>query len=94
MNESKVKDLRPDGENFYISLSKLTGKAIKDVLGYPATDYGEAAFKPCVIVFADDSRCGVEGEHDYPYLTPFPKWDIPGLDQDTLNELSEESEQE
>jgi len=83
-------DLRPVGETLYISLSKLTGLEIADVLGYVTNEFGEPSLKVCMIKFTDGSYCGVEGEHDFPYLTTFPKWPIPGLDEATLQELDED----
>lgn len=90
----KLSELRPDGENFYISLGKLTGREVADVLGYAANEFGEPSFKVCRIIFADGSSCGVEGEHDFPYLVTYPDWPIPGLDQETLQELDEQGEEE
>jgi len=52
-----------------ISLSKLTGKPIKDVLGYISMEFGEPAFKLVKVILEDDTAFWCEGEHDMPYLT-------------------------
>lgn len=53
-----------------VSLSKLAGKKIKDVVGHPSTEFGDdaAVFQISKIVFDDDSVLFVEGEHDCPYI--------------------------
>lgn len=54
-----------------ISLTKLAGKSVKDVVGCSSTVFGDdvPVFRIFKIVFEDDSEVFVEGEHDCPYLS-------------------------
>lgn len=73
---------------FEISLSKLAGKAIKDVHGYITREKGVFFFKVTDIVFEDGAELNVEGEHDFPYLgTPYPGSPIPNLEDEVLEDL-------
>jgi hypothetical protein len=74
------------------SLSKLVGKSIKDVIGYFSSLDGTPSFKVTHIIFADDSEVGVEGEHDFPYIVTFAKWEQSNLDEDTLERLDNEQD--
>jgi len=65
------------GDSWYLSLSKLTGKKIKDIGGYITNEFGEPTFKLCFIEFEDGSQLGCEGEHDMPYTVTFAKWPMP-----------------
>lgn len=87
----KNADVRPDGDDFYISLSKLTGLGIADIWGYITSEFGEPVFKVSRIIFSNGLHCGVEGEHDFPYLTTYPSDVIPGIDDgDIMRELDED----
>lgn len=86
----ELSDILIEGDDYDISLSKLVGKTIKDVVGYITTEYGSAMFKLSYIVFEDGSQVGVEGEHDLPYVIEYAKWPMPNLDDDLLNELKEQ----
>lgn len=70
--KAKNKTYRPKGEDFCISLEKLTGKKIKDVWGFIGNALGEPSFCLCSIVYEDGSHSICEGEHDYPYLGDDP----------------------
>ena len=61
-----------DKSGNFISLSKLTDKKIKDVVGYFTNEFGEPCFKLCSVEFEDGSVCFAEGEHDLPYLINLP----------------------
>lgn len=84
------KSILADGSDYRISLVKLTGKQIKDVVGYLASEYSEPAFKVCAIVMEDGTEIGVEGEHDFPYLTPYRTQPQPNMDDDTIERLYKE----
>lgn len=75
-------------DGWTISLSKLTGKAVKDVTGYLAYDHDDVYFKVCDIVMADDTIIGVEGENDFPYLSFYPGENAqPNCDDETLGRI-------
>ena len=73
--------------SYEIGLSKLTGLKIKDVHGYISHEFGDPVIKVTYIEFEDGQHIGVEGEHDFPYLTPYPKYNVPNMDDETLEEL-------
>lgn len=69
-----------DGEDEVVypqlSLSKLTGKKIVDLVGYIASPYGgEPTFGISAVVFDDGSIQHVEGSHDWAYV--YWPWDNP-----------------
>ena len=70
--------------DYEFSLSVLTGKKIKDVVGYPSIGFGADTPVFCLteIIFEDGASIGVEGEHDFPYLSTWE--DIPNLDFSVL----------
>lgn len=85
-------DIAVEGSSYLISLVKLLeGKKIKDIHGYLSQEFGDATFKISYVLFEDDSQIGVEGEHDFPYLTDYPRWPQPNFDEDTLNRLHDET---
>lgn len=51
-------------DDFLLSLAKITSKKIKDVVGYITTEYGEPQFEVMHIVFDDDTKVWLHGEHD------------------------------
>lgn len=54
----------------YLSLSKMMGKKVTDIVGYVSPQYGDdPSFILCRVMFEDGSQAAVEGEHDCPYLT-------------------------
>jgi len=83
----KLNDVSEDG--FRVSLSKLIGKEIKDVVGYISSEYGPG-FALLEIVFEDGTQMGVEGEHDYPYLVQYRSQEQPNFDDETLTSLEKE----
>lgn len=90
MSEKNLKDVLVDGQDLYISLSKLTGKGIKDIQGYVSGfTPGDALFMLTDIVFDDDTKVRVEGEHDFPYLVEY-KDGSHNLDSETLERFDEE----
>lgn len=97
MSEEKVisaKDIKADNQpgDYLLSVKKLAGKEIKDIVGYLAYEFGFASFKICQIVFEDGTELGVGGEHDMPYIEmPYPDSSPPNFDEDTLERLYIES---
>lgn len=85
----QLKDIRPDGDTWQISLTKLTGLKIKDITGYITTEFGDPCFQLVGLVFEDGAEMGFEGEHDLPYLTSDPKHPVPNMDNETLQHLSD-----
>lgn len=63
----------PNPDKWTLSLAAVAGKKIKDIQGYISGELGDATFKLCDIVFEDGSIMGVEGEHDFPYITVYEK---------------------
>lgn len=53
----------------FISLSKLTGKQIKDIIGHVSMEFDEPTFQLFQIILEDNTIFWCEGEHDMPYLT-------------------------
>jgi hypothetical protein len=87
-----------DGSDLYFSLSKLTGKKVVDILGYPADPFGGTPlFQISHIVFEDGTTVFVEGEHDVAYIPAQGDEDddLANLNEDTLQDfLDEEQESE
>ena len=69
-----------------ISLAKLTGKKVKDVVGHLTKEFGDPTFQLSKIVLEDGSIIHCEGEHDMPYLTG-----IPGVSDEDLMSLNNEA---
>lgn len=82
----KAEDVKTD--DFGISLSKLVGKNIKDIVCHLSKEFGEditvVVFR---LVFEDGSIMGFEGEHDLPYLTEYRTQKQPNFDDETLSAL-------
>lgn len=78
--------------DFMMSLSKLTGKKVVDVTFYIVRQYGSWMMKVCDVVFEDGSTMGVEGEHDFPYLTEYTTYPMPNTDEESLREIYEQSD--
>lgn len=76
-------------DSWQISLTKLTGLKIKDIIGYiaKAPGYGELFFQPTWVVLEDGREIGIDGEHEFAYLTPIAHQNVPNLDDDTLADL-------
>jgi len=73
-------------DSWQTSLVKLTGLKIQDITGYITREHNTVMFKLCNVVLEDGREIGVEGEHDLPYLSPYPN-NVPNLDDDTLEDL-------
>lgn len=85
----RKEDVMADGSDYLLSLSKLTGRKIKDVQVYLSGKLGDLALVIRDIVFEDGSTCGVEGEHDFPYLVNYRR--TPTLpDDETMEDLNEQ----
>ena len=58
------------GNSDDVSLSKLVGKRIVDIVGNPTTPFNEnkPVFEIYFIIFEDGTRVWVEAEHDTAYL--------------------------
>ena len=82
--------VRADDSDYRVSLSKLIGKEVQDIVGYLSQEFGEVLFKLTKVVLADGSEMGVEGEHDFPYLVSYGKDSQPNFDDETLEALREE----
>jgi hypothetical protein len=89
----KMADVRPDRDDkrsYSISLTKLSGKKIKDVEGYVSKEFGDPAFQVTTLVFEDGTTTRFGGEHDIAYLENWGE-EVPNLDMDTLNDLYDEA---
>lgn len=82
--------IKEAGSDYRISLVKLTGLKIVDIVGTLTNEFGEPVFQLCDIVFEDNTEADVEGEHDLPYLTIYGDNAPPNLDNDTLERLYDE----
>jgi hypothetical protein len=80
--------LYDENNTTFFSLTKLTGKKIADITGYPSDPFGEAPiFKLFQIIFEDGTSSFVEGEHDVPYISGDG---IHNLDEETLQSFIDE----
>lgn len=83
----KIEDVTINGDKkSLISLNKLLGSKIKDVLGYVTMEFGDPTFKLSRVILEDDNELWVEGEHDLPYLTEGEK-PVKELDSEILQDL-------
>jgi len=87
-----LEDVKVEDNDYEISLAKLTGKQIVDVRGYLSCEFGDVTFKLTELVFADGTAMGIEGEHDFPYLTNYRTEPQPNFDDDTLQRLYDEGQ--
>jgi len=85
MNFKDVKATDEPGD-LGISLTKLTGKKIKDIVGHLTKEFGDPTFQLSMIVLEDGSIIHCEGERDMPYLTG-----IPGVSDEDLMSLNNEA---
>ena len=86
------KDVSWEDDSYYISLSKLFGKNIKDVVAYISGEFGDYTLAVNKLVFEDDSYLWFEGEHDLPYVVEGgmePSY----IDYEMLERLYHESEE-
>lgn len=68
MSAKPLNEILADGEKYFISLSKLTGKSIKDIEVTLSKECGSIGIKLFRVRFTDGTSAFVEGEHDHPYL--------------------------
>ncbi len=85
------KEVRVDGHDFYLSLMKMLpeGVIIQDIHGYVTNEFDEPSFKLCRMVLSNGKIIGVEGEHDYPYLTG-----IPGVSNEQMEAYSGDDDED
>lgn len=89
----KLSDVRPEGSSYGISLTKLAGVPIADVIGYISNEFGEPVFKVTKILFEDGTTTHVDGEHDIAYLSAFGENAPPSLVDETISDLYRQQEQ-
>jgi hypothetical protein len=78
-----------EGSDWLFSLSKLVGKKVVDVVGYPSDPFGDTPlFKIVEIIFEDETAVSVEGEHDVPYLPADDE--LNNMDEQTLQGFIED----
>lgn len=83
------KDFLYGDDDCEFSLSKLVGKKIVDVIGYPTNPFGAMPiFNVSHIIFDDGTRISLEGGHDTSYIPANDEFD--NMDEDTLERLIEE----
>lgn len=83
-----LKEVLADEEKYFISLSKLTGKQVKDIQITLSKEHGDFSIKPFRIEFTDGTSSFVEGEHDHPYLDS-----MLGVSDEQATALREEMDQ-
>ncbi len=66
-----LKDLLVEGSRYELSLTRMLEQPVVDVLGYISNEFGEPTFKLTRLVLENGVSVRVEGEHDFPYLTPY-----------------------
>jgi hypothetical protein len=81
----KLEDLMAG--NSYVSLKKLKGVGIADVLVSFTNEFGEADIQIHGILFKDGTSVLVEGEHDCAYIP-----ELPGVDLAELEALQKEQD--
>lgn len=64
--------------SYEISLAELAGAPVADIYGYIGAEFGQNNFKCTRVVFADGTWADIEGEHDFPYVSPDEE-DAPAL---------------
>jgi len=70
---------------YELSVNEILGKKIVDLYGYVSTEFGSEVFKLTRAVCDDESTIGIEGEHDFPYLSA----NIPELSEENLQKQRE-----
>jgi hypothetical protein len=85
----KLKDILEDGSDYRISLKKMFGTEISDIIVSLSTETGEVTVELLDVKLANGLSLGCEGEHDFPYLVSF--MDAPvNFDEETLESLYRE----
>lgn len=86
------KDFLAGGNDWLFSLSKLTGKKIADITGYPSDPLGVGpVFKIFAVVFDDGTMLHAEGEHDVPYIPSTEE--VHNMDEDTLQQFIDDEDE-
>lgn len=84
-------DVTPDNGEGVVSLTKLTGKRISEVVGVIRHVDGHGAqFLVMRLDFTDGSHLNVGSLHDTPILAPGRGLSQPGFDAETLDALAVE----
>lgn len=83
-----IKEIRPDDkpDDYTVSLTKLMGVPIKDILVSLSSEYGDVTLKLSQVVLEDGRTFFCEGEHDHPYLSDYARI----LDTDELEAMFRE----
>lgn len=89
----KKEDVLVEGSDWLVSLTKITGKQIKDIQMYPSMEFGDVTFKLCWVIFEDGSALDIDGEHDFPYVTDSYKHRMLP-DDDTMYDLYKQLNEE
>jgi hypothetical protein len=76
-----------EDSDYELSLTKLTGKKIVDVVGYVCKEFGGTLFQVTSIVLEGGERIFVEGEHDIVYAT-----ESVSLDEELIEKIYKEEE--
>lgn len=61
--------------DYLLSYNKVSGKKIKDLIGYISTEFNDPIFKIVNIIFEDNTSESVGGEHDIAYINSNNKID-------------------
>lgn len=88
MKKVNLDDVRVEGSDYLLSLSKIAGKKVVDVTGYISREYDEPTFKISRLVLEDGRELMVEGEHDFPYVADDVGGD--GVLEDLYNQDNDE----
>lgn len=91
-NRPKHDAVAHEGSDYEVSLSKLVGKKVVDLIGYPSSEFGKdvPVFKVTEVIFEDGTSDRLEGEHDIPYIPTGGSKPI--LTEEMLNALLLEEE--
>ena len=83
----KHEEVKIEWSTYEIGLTKVVGKKVKEVKGYLSKELDEPVFKLCTIEFEDGTILGVEGEHDFPYLTSYGNSTPKNYSDENLEEI-------
>lgn len=86
----KLSDVIFDKDPYHLSLSKITGKKIKDIEVGVSTEFIDPVLQILGIYFEDGTKLWCGGEHDLPYLEDIDENVLP--DDETLLNLDEQSQ--
>lgn len=80
-----LQDVKTD--SWQIGVSKLTGLKIKEIHGFVTWNRDNVYLEITSIEFEDGQEVGIDGMHEAAYLTPYAKYNVPNLDDETLADL-------